>query len=89
MDFSAANIALWNPIIQLGIIAGMLLLANILRRKIKFIRNSLLPTAVLGGFILLFLRSTGILPVDTVFLETVTYHAIALGFIALTLRVPA
>lgn len=88
MDFSAANIALWNPVIQLGIIAGMLLLANILRRKIKFIRNSLLPTAVLGGFILLFLRSTGILPVDTVFLETVTYHAIALGFIALTLRVP-
>lgn len=47
-----------------------------------------MPTAVLGGFILLLLRIAGILPEDTVFLETVTYHSIALGFIALTLRVP-
>ncbi len=88
MDFSAANTALWNPIVQMGIIAGMLLLANVIRRKIPFIRHSLLPTAVLAGFILLLLRTTGILPVDTVFMETITYHAIALGFIALTLRVP-
>lgn len=89
MDFSAANIDLWNPIIQFGIIAGLIILANVLRRKIPFIQKSLMPTAVLAGFILLFLRSTNILRVDTVFLEGLTYHAIALGFIALSLRVPA
>jgi len=88
MDFSSANTALWNPVIQLGIIAGLILLANILRRKLKWIRTSLMPTAVLAGFIMLLLRSTGILPIDTEFLETVTYHAIALGFIALSLRTP-
>ncbi|MBE5785351.1 MAG: sodium:glutamate symporter [Clostridiales bacterium] len=88
MDFSSANTALWNPIIQIGIIAGLILFANVLRRKISFIRKSLMPTAVLGGFLLLLVRSIGILKVDTVFLETVTYHAIALGFIALALRVP-
>lgn len=88
MDFSAANASLWNPIIQLGIIAGLILLANILRQKISWIRGSLMPTAVLGGFLLLALRSTGLVPIDGEFLEIVTYHAIALGFIALALRRP-
>lgn len=88
MDFSSANTSLWNPVIQLGVLAGMILLANLLRRKIPFIRNSMMPTAVLGGFILLILREVNILPIDTEFLEIITYHAIALGFIALALRRP-
>lgn len=88
MDFSSANAELWNPIIQFGIIGCFLLLANILRRKIKFIKNSLMPTAVLAGFILLILKTFNILPIDSEFLEVVTYHALALGFIALSLRIP-
>lgn len=88
MDFSAANTDLWSPIIQMGIIAGLILLANVLRGKVRWIRNSLMPTAVLAGFILLILRSTGVLTISMGFLEQVTYHALALGFIALTLRVP-
>ena len=88
MDFSAANTSLWNPMVQLGIIAGLILLANVLRRKIAFVQASLMPTAVLAGFILLLLRMTGILPIDSDFLEMITYHMIALGFIAMALRVP-
>ncbi len=88
MDFSSANVALWSPIVQIGIIATLLLVANVLRRKIKFIRNSLMPTAVLAGFILLILRSLNILKMDGEFLETLTYHGIAIGFIAQSLRVP-
>ena len=88
MDFSAANTALWSPVVQFSIIAGLILVANILRRKIPFIRNSLMPTAVLAGFILLVLRTTGIVKMNTEFLEVITYHALALGFIALSLRVP-
>lgn len=88
MDFSAANTQLWNSVMQTGIIAALMLLANVLRQKVAFIRNSLMPTAVLAGFILLILRSTGILRIDAEFLEVVTYHAIALGFIALSLRIP-
>ncbi|MEA4912221.1 MAG: hypothetical protein VB092_06395 [Oscillospiraceae bacterium] len=88
MDFSAANATLWNPILQLAIIAAIIVLATLLRHKIPFIRRSLIPTAVLGGFILLALRATGVLRVDVSFLEAITYHGIALGFIALSLRVP-
>ena len=88
MDFSSANTALWNPIVQIGIIAGLILLANTLRQKIELVRTSLMPTAVLAGFIMLFLRTANIFPIDTQFLEMITYHAIALGFIALALRRP-
>ncbi len=89
MDFSASNSTLWGPIIQIGIVAGLVLIANILRRKIPFIRKSMIPTAVLAGFILLLLKSLNIVPVITnEFLETITYHTIALGFIAMSLRVP-
>jgi glutamate:Na+ symporter, ESS family len=87
MDYSATNTSLWNFIIQMGIIAGVLLLSNILVRKSRFIRNSLLPTSVLAGFILLLLKSTGVLQISASFLETATYHGIAIGFIALSLRV--
>ncbi len=88
MDYSAANTSLWNPIIQVGIIAALIILANILRRKVKFIKNSLMPTAVIAGFILLAIKSTGIINIDPIFLEKITYHSLGFGFIALSLKVP-
>lgn len=88
MDFSASNHSLWNIVIQFGIIAAAILVATLLRRKTPFIRKSLLPTAVLAGFILLILRSTKVLNLDTDFLKMMTYHGIAIGFIALSLRIP-
>lgn len=88
MNYSAANAELWYPIIQIGIIAGLILIANVLRRKVAFIRNSLMPTAVIAGFILLLLRTTGVISMRMEFLEAITYHMLALGFIALTLRAP-
>lgn len=86
MDFSASNVALWNVVIQFGIIAAAILAANTLRRKVRFFRNSLMPTAVVAGFLLLILRTVGILRMDTNLLEMVTYHGIAIGFIAMSLR---
>lgn len=88
MDYSAANTSLWNPIIQMGIMAALIILANVLRRKVKFIRQSLMPTAVIAGFILLIIKTTGLVHIDPVFLEKVTYHSLGFGFIALSLKVP-
>lgn len=87
MNFSASNTELWNAVIQIGVIALFLLLANVLRRKIPFFRKSLMPTAVLAGFLFLILRTVGLYPFDTTILETLTYHGIAIGFIAMSLRV--
>ena len=89
MDFSSANTQLWSFLLQFGVLAGILLLANILRRKIPFIKKTLMPTAVIAGFILLIIRMCGLNPVTIETLETITYHGIALGFIALSLRIPS
>jgi len=88
MDYSAANTQLWNSIMQIVIIAVTILAANCLRRKVSFIRRMMLPTAVLGGFLLLGAKTVGLVKVDLMFLEFITYHCIALGFIAMSLRVP-
>ncbi len=88
MDYSAANTQLWNSIIQIVLIAVTILIANALRRKVGFIRRAVIPTAVLGGFLLLIAKWIGIVKIDPQFFEFITYHCIALGFIALSLRVP-
>ena len=88
MDYSAANTALWNFIIQLGIIAGFVLIANFLRRNLSFIRKSLMPVSVLAGFLLLIVRVTGLITLDESLMEMLVYHGIALGFISMSLRVP-
>ena len=88
MDYSAANHALWNIIVQSGYIAGAILLANFLRQKFMFIRKSLMPVAVLAGFLLLALKYIGIARLDPDIMEMLVYHGIALGFIAMSLRVP-
>ncbi len=86
MDYSAANAAFWNPIIQAGIISVVFLLAYYLREKVSFIRRGMIPAVVIEGFILLFLKSVGIVELDSMFLESITYHGIAIGFIALSLE---
>ena len=88
MDYSAANQSLWNIIIQLGMIAGAILLANFLRQKIRLVRQSLMPVAVLAGFLLLLLKVLGLIRPDGELMEILVYHGIALGFIAMSLRVP-
>ena len=86
MDYSAANASLWNVVIQLGIIAGSILVANFLRSRVKFIRKSMMPIAVIAGFLLLIFKYIGIVSIDTNIMEILVYHGIALGFIAMSLR---
>jgi len=88
MDFSNSNTALWNFIVQMGILGAILLAANILRRRAPGIKQTLMPTAVLAGFIALALRLTGAIKLNTALMEMITYHTIAIGFIALSLIIP-
>jgi len=88
MDYSAANTALWTPIIQLGYISVALLAAYGLCRVVPAIRKSMVPAAVIAGFVLLAFKLVGVVKIDSYFMEGLTYHGITIGFIALTLRVP-
>lgn len=85
----------WHLIVMFAIVALMLLLANIIRRKVKIFRHLLFPTAIIAGFIglglkyLIFafdVRIDGVLILNNEFLESITYHTIALGFIAMGLK---
>lgn len=91
MDFW--DIARWEGLNQFAILALVLMLSNIIRRKIGFLRKTLIPTAVLGGFLLLFFKSInssiGLLPENFInigFMESITFHGLAIGFIALALK---
>ena len=78
-----------------AVLLGSLLVGNVLKKAIPFLRNSLIPTSVLAGVLLLIVASvykaiTGDVMFDTVVfggkgtetLEIITYHTLALGFIA-------
>ena len=88
MDFS--DISVWTFIIQMGIIMAALLFAQFMRQSSKKVKNSLMPVAVIAGFILLGLKylfkAYGIEIINTSLYEMLVYHAIALGFIAMSLR---
>ena len=88
MDYSAANYELWELLLQICIIAIVIIIANMFKRKISFIKNSIMPTAVIAGFVLLLLKITHVINVNVPYMEMITYHFIAIGFIALSLRVP-
>ncbi|NLW53318.1 MAG: hypothetical protein GXY99_00230 [Clostridiaceae bacterium] len=88
MDFSSANKELWGFILTSGVLAILLLLGNLLRRKTRFFRNALAPTSVIAGFIGLIVNETGLISLNIDLLQMFTYHGLAIGFIALSLRVP-
>ena len=85
----------WGWMLLMGILLGSLLVGNVIKKSIPLLRQSLIPTSVLGGAILLIVAAvykliTGDVLFDTaVFngkgtdtLEIITYHSLALGFIA-------
>lgn len=85
------DIEVWNFVITLAILLGSMLLANLLRRKISFLRRSLIPSSVLGGFLVLasdalfkVIFGHSMFVVST--LESLTFHGLGLGFVALAWR---
>ena len=87
--------SVWGFFNLLSVLMGSLLAANTLKRKIPWLGASLIPTSVLGGGVLLVLVGiyrliTGEDMFETAFfgyqgtanLELLTYHTLALGFIA-------
>ena len=89
----------WSAIFLFTVLLGSLLVGKILRKAIPGLQDSLIPTSVLGGGILIIIAAiykaiTGNVMFDepifgesgTGMLEIITYHTLALGFIASTLK---
>lgn len=78
----------WNWLVQFCILATALLIGNVLRTKIPFLRKSLIPSALIGGLLLLVFKAIpgceGL--INKPVMEIVTYHALGLGFVALALK---
>ena len=78
----------WNWLVQFFIIALALILANMMRNKIKLLSRSLIPAALIGGVLILIFK---IFPecshlINKTAMEVITYHALGLGFVALALK---
>ncbi len=89
------DFSVWSWILLFGVLLGSLLVANVVKKSIPFLRNSLTPTSVIAGLLLLAVTAiykaiTGEVMFDSAIfdghgmatLEVVTYHTLALGFIA-------
>ena len=93
------DFSVWGWFNVLAVLLISLLAAKVLKKIIPILNASLIPTSVLGGAILLvvagiFRAITGNVMFDTAFfgdhgtttLEIITYHCLALGFVASTLK---
>ncbi len=89
----------WGWMMLFAVLLASMLAGNVLKRGIPLLQRSLIPTSVLGGLILLVVAAiykaiTGDVMFDTALfggngtanLEIITYHALALGFIASTFK---
>ena len=90
-DFTLANYnAVWGFVVQFGLLLLFLLLGNTLRRKIPVFRNCLIPSALLGGTALLICniicKQFEFFVVDNRLMQVITYHCLAIGFAAMTLK---
>ncbi len=90
-DFTLANYdAVWGFMVQLGLLLLFLMLGNILRRTVPAFRKCLIPSALLGGALLLgsdiIAKQLGFLLVDNRLMQVITYHCLAIGFASMTLK---
>lgn len=92
----------WSVIIYFLFMGILLFVGKLLKTKLPFLNRIVLPTALLGGTLGLLISNVllgqllinvwpdvfpyGTFDIDTDLMINIVYHALALGFIALTLR---
>ena len=85
----------WGIIVQIGLLLIFLLIGNLIRRVVPFLRKGNVPSALIGGLLLLCLdliltKGCGIeqnLVVNKRVMQIITYHALAIGFGAMSLKI--
>ena len=90
-DFTLANYdAVWAFMVQIGLLLLFLMVGNILRRKVAILRKGQVPSALLGGALLLttniIAKQFGHNLINNQVMQVVTYHCLAIGFAAMSLK---
>ncbi len=90
-DFSLANYSgVWYFLVEMGLLLLFLLIGNTLRNLVPLFRNCLIPSALIGGVLLLICNMVAkcfdVTLVDKHLMQVVTYHGLGLGFAAMTLK---
>ena len=89
----------WSTFNLIAVLLASMLAGNMLKKAIRALQASLIPTSVIGGTLLIIVAAiykacTGNIMFDTEFfggngtaaLEVITYHCLALGFVASVFR---
>ena len=90
-NFTLANYdAVWGFMVQIGLLLLFLMAGNILRRTIPLFRKCLIPSALLGGSMLLIVdiicKQFDFILVDNRLMQVITYHCLAIGFASMSLK---
>ena len=83
--------SVWRFLCNGGLLLIALLVGNALRRRVPFLKKAFIPSALIGGLLLFLLNLLLTVPlgaplIDARMMQIVTYHALGVGFIAMTLK---
>ncbi|OPL08789.1 MAG: sodium:glutamate symporter [delta proteobacterium ML8_F1] len=78
----------WQLALYFVYLSLFIFIANAINKKVGFLRNVIVPTAIIAGFtgLLLGPEFLGWVPFETEILGMMVYHLMAIGFIALSLK---
>lgn len=84
--------SVWKIPLQIVLVLAFLILGNMLRRLMPFLRNAFIPSALIGGLLLLgakvlFANVFDFVLIDERLMQILTYHALAVGFIAMSFKI--
>ena len=88
MDFSQDQV--WKLLMQFTLLFVAMLVGNMIRRQIPFIRKFYIPSALIGGVLLLAFKQIPAVAafIDDETMQMVTYHCLGLGFAAMAIKTP-
>ena len=88
MDFSQDQV--WKLLMQFTLLFGAMLVGNMIRRQVPFIRKFYIPSALIGGVLVLGLKQIPAVAafIDDEVMQMITYHCLGLGFAAMAIKTP-
>ena len=80
--------SVWVLMIQIFILGLALLAGNIIRTRVPGLRRFLIPSALLGGLVIVVLKFIPAFSslVNVEIMQMITYHCLGLGFVAISLK---